>query len=49
MKLENRSLLVIDKGCQDNYEHALLPNKEIKTDRVNLTFRKFKFETYSKK
>lgn len=49
LNLANGSLLIMDKGCQDNYEHCLMPNKEIKTDRLNLTFRKFKFESYSKK
>lgn len=43
IELENGSLLIMDDGCQNNYEHCLLPNKEIKKSRLNLTFRKFKF------
>lgn len=47
MKLDSGSLLVMDKGCQDNYEHSLIADKTIKESRLNLTFRKFKFDTYA--
>lgn len=47
INLESGSLLVMDSGCQKNYEHALLANKEIKEPRLNITFRNFKFDQYS--
>jgi alkylated DNA repair dioxygenase AlkB len=47
INLESGSLLVMDSGCQKNYEHSLLTNKEIKEPRLNITFRNFKFEQYS--
>lgn len=46
LNLGDGSLLVMDKGCQDNYEHSLITDKNIKESRLNLTFRKFKFNTY---
>ena len=46
IKLGNGSLLVMDKGCQYNYDHSLLVDKNIKDSRLNLTFRSFKFDTY---
>ena len=49
INLESGSLLVMDSGCQKNYEHTLLTNKEIKLPRLNITFRNFKFEQYSNK
>jgi alkylated DNA repair dioxygenase AlkB len=49
INLESGSLLVMDSGCQNNYEHSLLTNKEIKEPRLNITFRHFKFEEYSQK
>ena len=49
INLESGSLLVMDSGCQQNYEHALLVDKEIKEPRLNITFRHFKFEQYSNK
>lgn len=49
INLESGSLLVMDSGCQQNYEHALITNKEIKEPRLNITFRHFKFEQYSHK
>ena len=49
INLESGSLLVMDSGCQQNYEHALLVDKEIKEPRLNITFRHFKFEEYSNK
>jgi alkylated DNA repair dioxygenase AlkB len=48
IKLSNGSLLVMDKGCQDNYDHCLVQDKSITNGRLNLTFRSFKFEQYSK-
>lgn len=48
IQLNNGSLLIMDLGCQNHYEHCLMQNKDIKESRVNLTFRKFKFEQYSK-
>lgn len=48
INLDSGSLLIMDKGCQEYYEHCLLPNKEIKQPRLNLTFRNFKFDSYVK-
>lgn len=47
LQLNDCDLLVMDSGCQENYEHCLMPNKLITESRVNLTFRKFKFEQYN--
>lgn len=49
VSLESGSLIVMDSGCQQNYEHSLLVNKEINEARLNITFRNFKFDQYSKK
>lgn len=49
IELESGSLLIMDKGCQENYEHSLLANKNLKNPRLNITFRNFKFDTYSNK
>lgn len=49
INLESGSLLVMDSGCQQNYEHSLLTNKEIKEPRLNITFRYFKLEQYLQK
>ena len=46
VSLKSGSLLIMDRGCQENYEHCLLQNKEEKGSRLNLTFRKFKYDTY---
>lgn len=47
IKLDNCSLLVMDNGCQDNYEHCLVYDKQCKDIRINITFRHFKVDTYS--
>jgi hypothetical protein len=47
LKLGSGSLLVMNKGCQENYEHCLLQDKKIKESRINITFRRFKYDTYS--
>jgi hypothetical protein len=44
--LENRSLLVMDKGCQDFYQHCVPPTSDALEPRLNLTFRKFKYDLY---
>jgi len=36
----------MDKGCQHNYDHSLLVDKNVKDSRLNLTFRSFKFDIY---
>ncbi len=38
--LESGDLLVMGKDCQQNWLHAVLPEKEIKEPRISLTFRK---------
>jgi alkylated DNA repair dioxygenase AlkB len=45
--LENSSLIIMDDGCQHQYEHCVIQNKEIKDVRINITFRHFKFNEYS--
>lgn len=42
--LGHGSLLLMKHPCQDKYLHALLPDKKIKTKRINLTFRKFHYD-----
>ena len=41
--LENGSLIIMGKYCQDRYEHSLPINPEYKNARINLTFRKYGF------
>ncbi|MGK0388072.1 MAG: alkylated DNA repair dioxygenase AlkB [Maribacter sp.] len=41
--LENGSLIIMGKYCQDRYEHSLPINPEYKKARINLTFRKYGF------
>ncbi|RSC95033.1 alpha-ketoglutarate-dependent dioxygenase AlkB [Tenacibaculum singaporense] len=41
--LEHGSLLVMEKDCQEYYEHSLPKNPEYLKPRVNLTFRKYGF------
>ncbi|MBT5048063.1 MAG: hypothetical protein HOM58_06130 [Rhodospirillaceae bacterium] len=41
LDLKSGSLLVMGKGCQENYQHALPYNDEYKNPRINLTFRPF--------
>ncbi len=43
MVLKHGSLLIMDKGCQENYEHSLPIRKKYKNPRINLTFRKYGF------
>lgn len=47
IKLDNCSLLVMNDGCQYNYEHSLAYDKQCKDIRINITFRHFKIDTYS--
>jgi alkylated DNA repair dioxygenase AlkB len=47
IRLENSSLIIMDDGCQYEYEHCVIQNKEIKDVRINITFRHFKFNEYS--
>jgi alkylated DNA repair dioxygenase AlkB len=48
VKLEDKSLIVMDGGCQYNYEHCLEKDKSITYGRLNMTFRHFKWDTYEK-
>ncbi|REH56261.1 2-oxoglutarate-Fe(II)-dependent oxygenase superfamily protein [Tenacibaculum gallaicum] len=41
--LEHGSLLVMEDGCQEYYEHSLPENPKYLNPRVNLTFRKYGF------
>lgn len=41
--LENGSLIIMGKYCQDRYEHSLPINPKYKAPRINLTFRKYGF------
>jgi uncharacterized protein YaeQ len=47
--LEDGSLFVMGKNCQENYEHSILKDEEVKNGRINLTFRYFDKTKYSKK
>lgn len=38
--LQNGSLIVMGENCQELYEHALLTDSSVDSDRINLTFRK---------
>ena len=42
--LENGSLVVMGKHCQNRYEHSLPVNSKYKNPRINLTFRKYGFK-----
>lgn len=42
--LENGSLIIMGKHCQDRYEHSLPINPKYKEARINLTFRKYGFD-----
>ncbi|MDY8137692.1 alpha-ketoglutarate-dependent dioxygenase AlkB [Aquimarina sp. 2201CG5-10] len=44
MILKHGSLLIMDKGCQEHYEHSLPINPIYKKPRINLTFRKYGFD-----
>lgn len=44
--LNHGSLLVMGKGCQENYDHSLPVDKTIKDPRLNLTFRLFDSDRY---
>ncbi len=46
--LKNGSLLIMGEGCQEKYEHSLPADKNCKTPRINLTFRLFSADRYSK-
>ncbi len=37
--LSNGDLLVMKENCQQNWLHAILPEKEVKEPRISLTFR----------
>ncbi len=39
--LKHGSLLIMNKGCQENFEHSLPTNPIYKNPRISLTFRKF--------
>jgi len=40
LTLENGSLLLMKPPFQQEYEHAVLPEPEVTTERINLTFRR---------
>jgi len=44
--LHNGSLIVMGNGCQENYQHRLLQDKNCKIPRLNLTFRLFDNDRY---
>ncbi|MBL4710568.1 MAG: hypothetical protein JKY48_19240 [Flavobacteriales bacterium] len=44
MVLEYGSLLIMGKGCQDNFKHSLPVNTLYKSPRINLIFRKLGFD-----
>ena len=48
MALEHGSLLVMLNNCQENYEHSIPYNKKYKNPRINLTFRLFSEDRYTK-
>ncbi len=41
--LENGSLIIMGKYCQERFEHSLPLNPKYKKPRINLTFRKYGF------
>jgi alkylated DNA repair dioxygenase AlkB len=44
--LQNGSLIVMAKGCQENYQHSLPVDKSCNDTRLNLTFRLFDNDRY---
>ena len=46
--LSDGSLLVMKDGCQENFEHQLPVDKNCKEPRLNLTFRLFDSNRYSR-
>jgi len=38
-ELNNGDLLVMNENCQENFLHAILPEKDVKDGRISLTFR----------
>lgn len=48
MRLKNGSLFIMGDGCQENYEHSILHDDECDKPRLNLTFRLFDPDRYSK-
>lgn len=41
---KNGDLLIMNAGFQENFLHAILPEKEIKDSRISLTFRKVNYD-----
>ena len=41
---KNGDLLIMNVGFQENFLHAMLPEKEIKDSRISLTFRKVNYD-----
>lgn len=39
--LKHGSLFIMEKGCQEHFEHSLPMNAKYKNPRINLTFRKY--------
>ena len=46
ISLKSGSLLVMGKGCQENYDHCLPVDKNCNESRLNLTFRLFDSDRY---
>ncbi|MES0490051.1 MAG: alpha-ketoglutarate-dependent dioxygenase AlkB [Leptospirales bacterium] len=43
IELGNGDLLIMGKGCQEDYEHSVPPDEDCKEPRINLTFRPFAY------
>lgn len=48
VELAHGSLLVMKHPCQDLYLHSLPPDKKIKEERINLTYRVFHYDQENK-
>jgi len=46
--LKHGSLLIMGENCQERYEHSVPANKKYKNPRINLTFRLFSDDRYTK-
>lgn len=42
IKLEHGDILLMDKGCQKHYSHAIIKDTKADGHRINLTFREFR-------
>lgn len=48
IELENGDLIIMGKGCQEYYEHAVATDPHCPEPRINLTFRPFAFSNSAK-